>query len=34
MEKMPYIRRPNHEDYVATNDETRSKALELLKEFR
>ncbi|MGB3780280.1 MAG: 1-deoxy-D-xylulose-5-phosphate reductoisomerase [Tunicatimonas sp.] len=34
MEKMPYIRRPNHEDYVATNDETRSKALELLKELR
>ena len=34
MEKMPYIRQPNYEDYVATNDETRSKALELLKEFR
>lgn len=34
MEKMPYIRQPNYEDYVATNDETRSKALELLKEIR
>ncbi|MGB3851163.1 MAG: 1-deoxy-D-xylulose-5-phosphate reductoisomerase [Tunicatimonas sp.] len=34
MEKMPYIRHPNYEDYVATNDETRSKALELLTEFR
>ncbi len=34
MEKMPYIRQPNYDDYVATNKETRSKALELLKEFR
>ena len=34
MEKMPYIRRPSYEDYVATNNETRSKALELLKEFK
>jgi 1-deoxy-D-xylulose-5-phosphate reductoisomerase len=34
MEKMPYIRRPNYEDYVVTNDETRSRALELLKEIR
>ena len=34
MEKMAYIRHPNYEDYVATNAETRSKALELLTEIR
>ena len=32
MEKMPYIRTPTYDDYVATDSETRIKALELIKQ--
>ena len=32
MEKMPYIRTPTYDDYVATDSETRVKALELIKQ--
>lgn len=34
MEKMPYIRTPTYDDYVETDRETRSKALELIREIR
>ena len=34
MEKMPYIRTPVYDDFVETDQETRSKALELIKEVR
>ena len=34
MEKMPYIRNPVYDDYVKTDQETRSQALELIKKVR